>query len=52
MHTFNFFPGDLNTYGKCVDPFVLHIAGHRSKNSLNRSGLVGLVEQSGRQLER
>ena len=51
MQTFNCFPGDLNTYGKCVDPFVLHIAGHRSKDSLNRSGLVGSFDQRGRQLQ-
>lgn len=41
MHAFNCFPGDLNTYGRCVEPFVLHIAGKRSKNKLNRKGLLG-----------
>ena len=41
MHAFNCFPGDLNTYGKCAEPFVLHIAGWRRKNMLNRTGLLG-----------
>ena len=37
MHAFNCFPGDLNTYGQCVDPFVLHIAGMKSKDAVNAS---------------
>ena len=40
MHAFQCFPGDLNTYGECADPFVLHLAGKKAKDSLNRSGLV------------
>mgnify|MGYP007000118986 len=39
-------PGDLNTYGLCVDPFVLHIAGNKAKDAVNASvqkmhGMVG-----------
>jgi hypothetical protein len=40
MHAFQCFPGDLNTYGQCADPFVLHLAGKKAKDSLNRSGLL------------
>jgi hypothetical protein len=37
MNAFNCLPGDLNTYGRCVDPFVLHIAGTKAKDSVNAS---------------
>lgn len=37
MHAFNCLPGDLNTYGLCVDPFVLHIAGAKNKDAVNAS---------------
>ena len=37
MHAFNCLPGDLNTYGLCVDPFVLHIAGAKAKDAVNAS---------------
>ena len=37
MHAFNCFPGDKNTYGECVDPFVLHIAGMKAKDNVNGS---------------
>lgn len=37
MNAFNCLPGDLNTYGRCVDPFVLHIAGAKSKDAVNAS---------------
>ena len=37
MHAFNCLPGDLNTYGLCVDPFVLHIAGTKAKDAVNAS---------------
>ena len=37
MHAFNCVPGDHNTYGRCVDPFVLHIAGPRTKDAVNVS---------------
>ena len=37
MNAFNCLPGDLNTYGLCVDPFVLHIAGAKSKDDVNVS---------------
>lgn len=37
MHAFNCFPGDLNTYGRCVNPFVLHIAGMKSKDAIHAS---------------
>ncbi len=40
MHAFQCFRGDLNTYGECVDPFVLHLAGKKAKDALNQSGLV------------
>lgn len=36
-HAFNCHPGDLNTYGLCVDPFVLHIAGAKTKDAVNAS---------------
>ena len=36
-HAFNCLPGDLNTYGVCVDPFVLHIAGAKAKDAVNAS---------------
>ena len=35
MHAFNCLPGDLNTYGSCVDPFVLHIAGTKAKDDVH-----------------
>jgi hypothetical protein len=35
MHAFNCFPGDLNTYGRCVEPFVLHVAGAKAKNDVH-----------------
>jgi len=37
MHAFNCLPGDKNTYGWCVDPFVLHIAGAKAKGDVNAS---------------
>ena len=37
MHAFNCLPGDMNTYGLCVDPFVLHIAGTKAKDAVNAS---------------
>jgi hypothetical protein len=37
MNAFNCLPGDLNTYGLCVDPFVLHIAGTKAKDAVNVS---------------
>ncbi len=44
-------PGDRNTYGLCVDPFVLHIAGTKSKDAVNASiekmrALVGVRQIS------
>jgi hypothetical protein len=37
MHAFNCLPDDKNTYGWCVDPFVLHIAGAKAKDDVNAS---------------
>jgi hypothetical protein len=27
---------DLNTYGRCTNPFVLHLAGHIAKDAVER----------------
>ena len=55
MHAFNCLPADLNTYGRCIDPFVLHIAGAKAKDAVNGSvrkmrAMVGPREQALRAL--
>ena len=43
-HAWNCHPGKLNTYGRCLNPFVLHIAGRKNKS------LVGPRKDQMRQL--
>ena len=37
MSVWNCLPGDRNTQGLCIHPFVLHIAGHKSKDAIQSS---------------
>ena len=40
MHVWNCLPGDLHTYGRCLNPFVLHIAGRKSKNNVEGASVA------------